>query len=326
MWDLPKDGSAGIHVAEFRSHARYSVTASYSSDDEYVATASETLRIFDADKDSTNHGATLYRLPVGVPHNSPLADCAFSPRKGDLRLATIDNESTLAVWDWIPAEKKSLKLVSTSSQENVEVPDWANDLDFGNATSWSSDAKSLATLQKGIIALWKFEGMTPIRIELPLPEGLQCRFNQLLFSEKESVLTAGGLAWRETDGDTFSFAAVWDTTEQSPRLIARIDKSDRMHSAEIQSDKKRGITAIAIDDLKDEIVTGGVDGRLIRWQMARSADGTAPSLVRIADILVKSGTENPHSEMISAIDISAAGQILTADKGGHAILWPIPQK
>ena len=326
MWDLPKDGSAGIHVAEFRSHARYSVTASYSSDDEYVATASETLRIFDAAKDSTNHGATLYRLPVGVPHNSPLADCAFSPQKGDLRLATIDNEGTLAVWDWIPAEKKSLKLVSTSSQENVEVPDWANDLDFGNATSWSFDAKSLATLQKGIIALWKFEGMTPIRIELPMPEGLQCRFNQLLFSEKESVLTAGGLAWRETDGETFSFAAVWDTTEQSPRLLARIDKSDRMHSAEIQSDKKRGITAIAIDDLKDEIVTGGVDGRLIRWQMARSSDGTAPSLVRIADILVKSGTENPHSEMISAIDISAAGQILTADKGGHAILWPIPQK
>ncbi len=326
MWDLPADASAGVHVAEFRSHARYSVTASYSSDDEYVATGSETLRIFDAEEDSTNHGATLYRLPVGVPHNSPLADCAFSPRKGDLRLATIDNEGTLAVWDWVPAEEKSLKIVSTESQPDVETPDWATGLKFGNVTSWSSDAKSLATLQNGIVSLWKFEENTPVRIELPLPDGLQCRFNQLLFSGNEPVLTAGGLAWSEANGEVISFAAVWDTTNQTPRLIARIDKSDRMHSAEVQSDQRTGITAIAIDDIRNEIVTGGVDGRLIRWQMTRSIDGSVPSLIRIADILVKSGTENPHSEMITAIDISAAGQILTADKGGHAILWPVPEK
>lgn len=326
MWDLPDDGSAGIHVAEFRSHARYSVNASYSSDDKFVATASETLRVFDADEESSNHGATLYRLPIGEPHDRPLADCAFSPAQGDLRLAAIDTGGTLTVWDWVPAAAKPLTILTQASQEDGEIPDWAAGLKFGNATCWSSDAKSLATLQNGVVSLWKFDANNPVRIKLPVPEGLQCRFNHLVFAKKEPVFTAGGLAWNEATGEVFSFGAVWDTTGQTPRLIALIDKSDRMHSAENPSDQRTGITAIAINDLADEIITGGVDGRLIRWQMARSPDDNARSLIRIADILVKSGTENPHSEMITAIDVSAIGQILTADQGGHAILWPVPQK
>ena len=98
-----------------------------------------------------------------------------------------------------------------------------------------------------------------------------------------------------------------------------------MHSAENRNEQRTGITAISIDDSMKEIVTGGVDGRLIRWQLNRSEDGSVPSLVRIADILATRGVESPHSEMIRAIDISATGQLLTADKGGHAILWPSPK-
>lgn len=326
LWDLADDGSEGVHVAEFRSHARYGVTASYSSNNEFVATASETLRIFNADEDSPEHGATLYRLPVGIPHRSPLADAGFSPVKGDLRLATIDIDGTLALWNWIPAAAKPLELHCDPLLGASDEPDWAAGLNFGDCISWSSDANAVAALQNGVASIWRLANNAPVQKKLPLPAGFQCRFNQLQFSKTESLLTAGGLAWNESTGELLSFAAVWDTTQQMPRLIATIDKSDRMHSAEIQNEKRKGITAISMDDSSNEIVTGGADGRLIRWQMTRSEDETVPSLVRIADILSNLGTETPHKEMITAIDISSVGQILTADKGGHAILWPVPKK
>jgi serine/threonine protein kinase/WD40 repeat protein len=324
LWNLVPDGTSGEHVAEFRSHARYAVTASYSSDEKFVATASETLRIFDADEKSPNHGSTLYRLPVGSPHKSPLADTAFSPVLGDSRLAAIDQHGTVSLWQWDPNGPKPLTALCDALINDFEKPDWATDLPFGNITMWNPNGKSLATLQSGVISLWTLMENIPGRIELPLPTGLQCRFNQLHFSEDGDVLTAGGVAWSEDSGDMFSFAAIWNVAEQMPRLIAKIDKSDRMHSVETQSTHQKGITAIAIDDLRHEIVTGGADNRLIRWQMAADSDTSIPSLTRIADVLIDSGTSNPHRAVITAVDISAKGQMLTADEKGNAILWPAP--
>jgi len=324
MWDLPADGSVGVHMAEFRSHARYSVTASYSSDGKFVATASETLRVFDADENSPNHGVTMYRLPVGVVHHSPLADTAFSPAPNDLRLATIDHEGLLAIWLWAPTEPAPLQEVFQSEVATAEVPDWASSLNFGNNLSWSPDAKTLATLRKGVIALWTLDKENAVSVDLPLPEGIQCRFNQLQFSKKESLLTAGGVAWRESNGETFSFAAVWNTSTQTPKLISTIDKSDLIHTVDSQVQQRTGITAIAFDDKLNEIITGGVDGRLIRWQIAESTDAAVPSLTRIRDMLVDQGTKNPHQGMITAIDVSIAGQLLTGDSEGHLLLWPAP--
>ena len=97
-----------------------------------------------------------------------------------------------------------------------------------------------------------------------------------------------------------------------------------MHSVETQSSLRKGITAIAIDDRQNEIVTGGADNRLIRWQLAEPDDITVPSLSRIADILVDRGTANPHRALITAVDISSTGRILTADEKGNVILWPAP--
>jgi len=326
LWNLPADGSVGVHTAEFRSHARYSVTASYSSDERFVATASETLRVFDADEDSPNHGATLARLPVGVVHHSPLADTAFSPAANDLRLATIDHKGLFAIWLWTPTEPSPLQEIFQSKVETSEVPDWAVSLNFGNSLSWSPDAKTLATLRNGVISLWTLDKNNAVPMDLPVPEGIQCRFNQLQFSKNNLLLTAGGVAWRESNGETFSFAAVWDTSTQTPKLISTIDKSDLIHTVESQVQQRTGITAIAFDDHLNEIITGGVDGRLIRWQMAESTDDTVPSLTRIRDILIDQGTKNAHQGMITAIDVSSSGQLLTGDSEGHLLLWSVPTK
>lgn len=325
LWDLQQDGTGGQHVAEFRSHARYAVTASYSSDEKYVATASETLRIFNADEASPNHGSTMYRLPVGIPHKSPLADTSFSPVLGDFRLATIDHDGTLGVWQWDPGVPKPLTPVFDAVPGHRSSPDWAPGQNFKNVAVWSRNGKSLTSLQSGLILHLKIEDGIPVIIEVPLPKGLQCRFNQVHFSEKNPLLTAGGIAWRETTGEIFSFAAVWDVSHDSPQLIATIDRSDRNHSVETEGTLQKGITAITFNDRENEIVTGGADQRLIRWQMQMPAtdDKSIPSLSYIEEMRGQDN-ENAHGAMITALDVSPTGQILTADEKGHIILWPAP--
>ena len=320
LWDLPQDGTGGVHVAEFRSHARYAVKAAYSSDEKYVATASETLRIFDADETSPNHGSTLYRLPVGIPHKSPLADTSFSPVSEDFHLATIDNDGTLAVWQWDPRAPTPLTMMFDAVPGHRNSPDWAAGQKFENSAFWNPRGKSLATLQSGLISILKIENGIPETINLPLPKGLQCRFNQVDFSEQNSFLTAGGVAWNEDTGNLSSFAAVWDVSNDAPQLIATIDGSDRNHSMESEGTSRNGITAIAFDDREHEIVTGGADKRLIRWQLPSADDRSVPSLSYIGE--KSSDSESTHKAMITAIDVSAAGQLLTADEKGHIILWP----
>ncbi|MCA9008943.1 MAG: protein kinase [Planctomycetaceae bacterium] len=326
MWTLPQDGGRGEHVAEFRSHARYAVTASYSSNEKYVATASETLRLFDADEQSPNHGSTMYRLPVGAPHNSPLADVAFSPVTADLRLATIDHQGILALWLWDPASPKLLTHLCDPVPNPFGPPDWMPELEAGNVVAWNPDGKSLATLQSGVISLWTLNNNTPERIELPLPEGLQCRFNQLHYSEQHPWLAAGGVAWNEDNGRMLSFAAIWDISDQAPRIIATIDNPDQVHLVETLGIQRKGITAIAIDDKRNEVITGGIDSRLIRWPLVLSTDGSVRSLNRvIGDMKLDNGTAaapEPHTAVITAVDVSPVGQILTADEKGHVVLWP----
>ncbi|MEI6537856.1 MAG: hypothetical protein WCN98_21115, partial [Verrucomicrobiaceae bacterium] len=124
----------------------------------------------------------------------------------------------------------------------------------------------------------------------------------------------------EDTGNLSSFAAVWDVSNDAPQLIATIDGSDRNHSMESEGTSRNGITAIAFDDREHEIVTGGADKRLIRWQLPSADDRSVPSLSYIGE--KSSDSESTHKAMITAIDVSAAGQLLTADEKGHIILWP----
>ena len=327
LWDLPQDGTAGLHVAEFRAHASYSVTASYSSDEKYVATASETLRIFDADESSPNHGSTMYRLPVGVPHKSPLADTAFSPVVGDFRLATIDQDGTLGVWKWDPGAPRPLTPVFDPVPGVKSSPDWAPGQQFKNVAVWNRNGKSMAALQSGLMLYVKIEDGSPESIDVPLPKELQCRFNQVHFSERSPLLTAGGIAWSEKTGEKFSFAAVWDVSNDAPQLIATIGKSDRNHSVETEGTLQKGITAIAFNDRENEIVTGGSDQRLIRWQMPGKDIKSIPSLSYINEMQMQGqDNENAHGAVITDLGVSPTGQILTADEKGHIILWPARKK
>jgi hypothetical protein len=74
-----------------------------------------------------------FRLPVGNPHKSPLADAAFTPAANDLQLATIDHDGTMAMWQWTPAAPGPLmkKWVATREQvENGGLDQWSDVLEM----------------------------------------------------------------------------------------------------------------------------------------------------------------------------------------------------
>ena len=200
----------------------------------------------------------------------------------------------------------------------------------GNAAAWSSDGKSLATLQMGVLSLLKFTENNLVRVEFPVPLGLECRFNQLDFSEKNNLVVAGGVAWNEANSELSSFAAVWDVNGETPRLAATFgaDHSVDRYTREPQrinsnnSELRRtGITAIAIDEVRNRIITGGADGRLILWGLTGLTEESVSVLGVINDLKLKGVTTNAHDSSISCIDVTTASQIVTADQSGVFILW-----
>jgi serine/threonine protein kinase/WD40 repeat protein len=313
LWDL----KTGEHLAEFRSHAKYSIVASFSADQKFVATASETLRIFDSAEGSPNRGATVYRLPVRSPHISPLADVEFSPTTNQ-SLATIDNRGTIEIWKWDPAQERPLSPLYDAVTVTQVRPEWAEDRKFGNDIAWRNDGNSIIVLQDGVLASLKLGEGNLTRVEYPMPAGIECRFNQLDISADGKLLTAGGVAWNAADEELLSYAAVWDIEGETPRLIATINNQ---HSVDSVSESGfTGITAIAFDDRRNAIVTGGADTRLIRWNLAGVDSESVATLDRIADML-EEGTRNAHRVAVTAIDIAPDGRTVTADQQGVFILW-----
>jgi len=324
LWNL----TTKKHIAEFRSHASYNLTASFSSDQKLVATASETLRVFDADESSPRHGSTIFRLPTGTPHKEPLNDVAFSPVAGDTRLATIDQSGLLQIWNWQAEQQPPLSALYEPILSNHTLPEWMGDIQPGNTVQWYPDGKQLVVLQRGVASILQMQGEKLSQLKLPLPEGLQCQFNQLDISIKpeRQLVTAGGVAWSEQDEQMQSFAAVWSLDGNGPKLVATIRNQHTANATARTGNKKfsppTGITAIAFDTTADEIITGGSDSRLIRWSLDGLGTESVADLDFIDD-LRRSGMTKPHSVALRAIDVAADGRIVTADEKGFYVLWPV---
>jgi WD40 repeat protein/serine/threonine protein kinase len=315
LWNL----SDGSHLAEFRTHS-YRTTASFSFDRRFVATASETVRIFESDESAANHGQTLLRMQTGEAHSHPLSAVAFSPRDGDYRFASEDQSGEVKLWNWSPDDPATTRLLFELSTPATTQPTWGADYSFGNTVAWRSEASMLATVQEGVVSAWKITEDGPEATPLRLPDGFDCRFNQVAFSRTMPLVVASGVGYSMDTGRVVSIAFVWRIDPDDS--ISLIGVAEGGHSTVSRSrDQFTGVTSVAIDDSADELLTGGADGKLIRWQLGFTDAETPEELSQIVEKLLP-GDARPHERAVTSIDVAADGRVVSGDEQGQIHIWP----
>ncbi|MEO2016735.1 MAG: protein kinase [Fuerstiella sp.] len=310
------NAETGEHIVEFRSHGPF-VRASFSSDRRFLVTGSETIRVFDSDESSPDHGRPIFRLSRQVAGNAVFADVRFSPARDDYRFASVDVNGVVKVWDWEP---KGL-LPGKAAFESDKPADKTSGDPLPNAICWSDDGKMLAAIQAGQIRLWNIQQGQMIALEVKLPEDIlseELVLNDIDIAEGSSRVTAAGTYEGE------SFGLVWKISGNVADPVAIIDAKNRHSSAEQSQARMRGITVVAFDQSSNEIITGGADSKVVRWQVRASDTDEVVELRYIADKLGAPGDgfDVPHTRSISAIDVAPNGSIVTADDDGYFVVWP----
>ena len=312
LWDVRQ----GKHLAEFRSHGPF-VRADYSADRKYLITGSESIRVFDADEDSPDHGRPVFRLSRHASGRSVFADVQFSPLPGDYRFATVSRLGAVQLWDWDPEVGPPGAALFTAPGPT----DLRADYILPNAVCWSDDGEYLAAVQLGQLSVWKLQDGLPVSLNMKYPRQVapvNLVTNDLDFSADGERLTAGGSYEDE------SYAIVWKLDDNNAIPVAAIDAQEYHSSWEDNADGLTGITCIGFDGERDEILTGGADSRVLRWQMRQSDPGEVVELPYIASMLGGPQDEfsDPHNAAVSDLDIARNGSILTADEAGYFVIWP----
>lgn len=323
MWNL----DTGEHMAVFRSHGPV-VRAGFSADRKFVATASDSIRLFYADENSPEHGRTVFRLPLDVSGPNVVSDIRFSPAKEDYRFASVDVTGAVKLWNWAPKEPPPEKtmLEAPGPTEPLSREMRGERVGVTSSLRWNEDARHLAAIQRGRLKIWKvLEGRLQ-DVPVKLPEENQYLFHCLDFSPSGEFLTAGGVAYDPIDRRLRSVALVWKIENGMARPVAVVDARDRHTAADETREQLRGITAIAFDPVQNEIITGGADSRVLRWQML-DADPVADSLVSLTYLVEKEGLArygftDPHRVAISSLDVAESGSLVSADEAGWIVLWP----
>ena len=336
LWNL-KSGEA---LAEFRSHALYRLAASFSPDRRFVATASEVLRIFDANESSTpeepgsGFGQSIFRQQVDTNPWIPLADVVYSPVPGDARIAAVDLRGTLFYWKF----NEETRVVEKTGEFKFDASDPSaleSDAVKGNAVAWSPDGKMLACIQQGTAVLRFTSGDERPPVHLPLEPETKCLFNCLTFANVNGklLIAAGGIASSQA-GAPDAYWALWTVENGTPTLTGTATGQHLEEPASNEALRNKstlrqaGITAIAIDARNEDVITGGTDGRVLKWILPESTD--EPAEVRRYQFSTekkhllpdKPGRIAHESAMVTSMDMKADGRLVTADSTGLIFLWP----
>jgi WD40 repeat protein len=332
LWDIEKN----THLAEFRTHHSRRLTASWSADQRLMLTASDAIRVFDADPASPNRGQTLLRIPVSSG-DSPLAYARFSPVPGDLRFLSGNEAGNVLLYRCTNTGALEGSPVPFPAAENNPLPEAAAalaSLRFPSSARWSGDGKLCALIRNGELSCWKTDEQTPQPIPIKNPEGFPpLRCNDLVIAKDGDslLLAAAGLAWIDDSDQLLPAAAFWKLNAQNEFVQVGLLLDDKRHFGDqqalddVEQDLPPGITAIGFDSLSRTIFTGGRDGRVFEWaagdftsdQPTREFLGLSKE-ANAAD--VKRG-ENLFTRVIS-LQVAADGRLIAADSTGNILIWP----
>ncbi|MCA9051026.1 MAG: WD40 repeat domain-containing protein, partial [Planctomycetaceae bacterium] len=328
LWNL----TTGKHIAEFRSHGPV-VRAAFSADRRFVATASDSIRVFSSDETSPDHGRPVFRLPSEEVGNRLIEQVRFSPAANDYRIASVNSAGDVRLWQWEPGGAPPTEPVFASGNAMSSPPEWLEDEGTAvtNQIVWGADGRILAAIQRGRMRVWRIQGAGVTELSVKYPEGVTadtCAFNALDISADGNRIAGGGVRLNESD-DLVSWGLIWEISGEELLPSARIPAEGfRRHNAAPASASNdvvlRGITAIAFDEPAHEIVTGGADSNVLRWS---DIEGTPEEPAELLSIAYKEGLSgegftDPHPAPITAVDVAENGTVVSTDESGFIVLWP----
>ncbi len=284
LWDL----KTLTHTLSFRDSGAIT-QVSFASDGRFVATASQSLKIWDV---ATRKAVAK----LESPHSVAMRSAIFSPLPGSHRFATGGEDGSIRLWDFDP-ETFRIEMVSELSDPSQTSP--IRRLAISADQQWL-----LACGDTGMIRLWRVDqSIPPVIYDVPGPDAM----TSAAFSSDGQQLLVGG---------DDAIARLWELVERTadvaPPTVFR-GHADRIEDvAFLQSGREpmRVLTASRDKSFRvwdpSPITGSSLEGDRVDHAMGR-------------EILTLRG----HTQGLTAVDASSSGNlIMTAGRDGKVILWP----
>ncbi|MEW4489239.1 WD40 repeat domain-containing serine/threonine-protein kinase [Thalassoglobus sp. JC818] len=319
LWSL----ESGAHQTEFRSHETV-YAADFSHDRKYVATASESVRVFSADEDNPNLGLTIFRM--GSAHSGRVDDIRFSQADDSYDFVTLGGDGLVKFWAWNPgvnsAPPSDSVVIHGLSGSKGDVDSWKSDLD------WSHSMETLCATFDGkltVLEAMSFNRDAPPEFkvaELETPRE-KVEFYCCAISKDEQSIAAGGVRLGADGRPQGSFACVWRRNPEGKFLLEA--EFDGEHSSQVFNDRV-GITAIQFVTQEGfGLLTGGADGSVLEWDwIDRDSESDPPSRGERIYSYPGRSDQSAHEASVTSIDVSNNGDIVSTAEDGYVCFWPLP--
>ncbi|MCA9052787.1 MAG: protein kinase [Planctomycetaceae bacterium] len=274
------------HHQSYRSHGAVT-DAGFSSDARYVATCSESVKIWDAVS-----GKPVFKLEA--PHDGAVYSVEFTPRAGSYEFITAGDDGVAKVWQWQPQEANCIEVRTLATEE-------AGEAGLRDAVYSPSGEQVLLVGQRSVAELWNVaDGVRLSRLSEDTRATTE--FLSAAFSSDGQLVVVGGVDKRarlwavdaehlampandpqvlEGHADQVASVAFLPTDDASIQrvLTASRDRSARVWDAstgrEVMSLRKHSLGLTAVDAVRQGedggvlLLTAGLDGRLILWPAGR---------------------------------------------------------
>jgi len=278
LWDLESMN----HLMSYRNHG--AVThAAFSHDGRFVATASRSIKVWDA-----RRGRSLGKIES--PHLGLVRSVDFSP--SSLELATGGDDGTVKRWIWQPDQQRFSLIGEFDSGQGD-----AAEREAIHCVRYSPDAKfMLAVGTAGTARLWSLVDKPGSFTRYDIPGG--GTFTSAAFSPDGRWIVLGH------EDKVVRLWPVVEAGETLPEPIRLIGHADRIEGVAIVQDASQEMRVLTASRDKSARVW---DPRL----------GHADRLGREVVSLRR------HTQGVTAVEATAGGElVMTAGRDGAVVLWP----
>ncbi|MDG2222301.1 MAG: protein kinase [Rubripirellula sp.] len=277
-------------LKSYRAHAALT-EACFSADGKFVATASRSLKIWDAAT-----GQALAKLES----ERPITTVQFAPgviADSQYALVTGDMDGNVRLWNW---DDKAGKVIELRQLSGTLTDD--NDAAAVRRVRFSSTGERLVAVgDGGMIHLWNTADWSD-QVDLPAPEA---DYTCAAFSTDGSILAAGAKD---------KIVRTWVLGDQPiGKPVELIGHADQITGVAVLGDAGSGV----------RVVTSSVDDTARVWDPRGGVSGQG---LRGREIL----SLRRHTGDVTSVDATIDGRMLmTSGRDGKVILWPagpVPSK